>query len=295
MIYLILTIGLSSLIYIIFKGFDTYKVNTFQAIVVNYLICAGMGAGFAAQQDRGWLSEIPTTTLPYALILGLLFITLFNLIGRTAQVFGVGIASLSDKLSLVVPVFIAFLFYGDQVTLLKVSGIVLAIVAVWLSVAQPKSTDKTTNKGPRWLPIAVFIGGGVISSLLKEVEFRFPGLEFNQFLAFLFATAAGIGIFVFLIQWIRGKMKPSPKSWLAGIALGIPNYGSIYYLFKTLDVDGWESSMIYPVNNIGIVLLTTILGFAFFRERTTSLKLVGLGLSILAIFLLIFEQVNVAI
>jgi len=289
--YLILTIVLSSLIYLIFKWFTVFKIATFQAIVVNYGVCAIMGFIFASNNDPNWISSIPATSLPYALFLGALFITLFNFIAQTTHEFGVGVASLSDKLSLVIPVLIAFFAYKDGVTVLKIVGILAAIIAVWLSVSSKKGSQTTTSS-KMWLPIAVFIGGGIISSLLKEVEFKFPGMEFNQFLVFLFGTAFLLGLFVFMFKWISGKVKPSPKSWLAGILLGIPNYGSIYFLMKTLDIDGWESSMVFPVNNIGIVLLTAIAGFIIFKENLTKRKLAGLGLSMAAIFLLLFEQLN---
>ena len=43
MIYLLFSILASTLIFIIFKSFDKFKINTLQAIVINYLVACIYG------------------------------------------------------------------------------------------------------------------------------------------------------------------------------------------------------------------------------------------------------------
>ncbi|MEM6686489.1 MAG: EamA/RhaT family transporter, partial [Bacteroidota bacterium] len=76
MIYLALSVLISSSLLVIFKLFDKYQVNTFQAIVVNYL--AAFCCGFFFYRNGITISEI--TTRPWftgAVILGFLFIAVF--------------------------------------------------------------------------------------------------------------------------------------------------------------------------------------------------------------------------
>ncbi|HRB19940.1 MAG TPA: hypothetical protein PKZ14_07645, partial [Chitinophagales bacterium] len=70
-----------------------------------------------------------------------------------------------------------------------------------------------------------------------------------------------------------------------GIILGIPNYFSLYFLLKTLDTLTWQSSIIFPINNLGIVGLSAIAGVALFQEKMNTQKIIGFILAISSIIL----------
>lgn len=287
--FLILTIIVSAIIYVIFKLFSQFKVDTFQAIVVNYFTCALMGifaTGFG--KFSSFLVDVKPA-IPYAIILGLLFITVFSLIGFTTQTFGIGVASIADKLSLILPVGFAFFAYNDSVTVLKVLGIILSIVAVGLTVL--KKSDKAKHK--YWyVPLLVFLGAGFISILLKEVQFKFENINYNTFLIFLFGMAFIGGLVYLIYQFAIGKKKLSRKSIIAGVLLGIPNYFSMYFLLQTLNAPNWESSVVFPVLNIGVVILSSLLGILIFKEQLNRYNKIGLVLSIIAISLLLMENLH---
>ena len=87
MIYFILSIITSVIVVSYFKLFDIYKVNTFQAIVVNYFTCAVMGnlmTDTPGITTNFWVEE----WFGYTLLIGFLFISVFYSIGKTAQKFG---------------------------------------------------------------------------------------------------------------------------------------------------------------------------------------------------------------
>jgi uncharacterized membrane protein len=71
--------------------------------------------------------------------------------------------------------------------------------------------------------------------------------------------------------------------------LGVVNFLSIYFLVKTFDAHLLDRSAIIPINNLGVVLCSAMAGFIFFQERLSRLNVLGLGLSILAILLLIAD------
>jgi len=50
----------------------------------------------------------------------------------------------------------------------------------------------------------------------------------------------------------------------------------VYFLLKALAQPSWESSIVYPLNNFGIVLVSTVVAVVLFRERLT--KATGLSL-----------------
>ena len=103
MAFLLLSIILNSLIFAIFKWFGVRKVNTFQAIVVNYFICVITGSLFTGVGNV--LNQSPENTWIYiALVLGAVFITIFYLMALTAQKFSMAAASIASKMAFVVPV-----------------------------------------------------------------------------------------------------------------------------------------------------------------------------------------------
>lgn len=289
MLYLVLTIVFSSFIYILFKKFDAYKVNTSLAIVINYLVCACMGAFFSASISpvEMFKSMSMSGSLPFAVGLGCLFILVFNFIAKTSQLLGVGTASISDRLSLIIPVIASFILYNDSVTTLKITGIGLSLIAIIFSVSKKNGAE--SNQKLWYYPVIVFFGGGTIGTVLKYVQDSFPELNFNQFLLFLFGVAGLIGSILFLVQLIQKNNQFEWKSVLAGILLGIPNYFSMYFFMKALDHPVWESSIIFPLNNIGIMTLSTLAGIFMFKEQFNSKQKIGFVLSLLAITLLILD------
>ena len=125
MIYIVLAIITSVLLLSIFKLFERYNVNTFHAIIVNYAVAAITGFLFSEHK----LNFDLITDTPWLLIcipLGLLFIAIFYLISLTAQKISIAAASVSNKMSVIIPVLIAIVYLGEQLSALKVIGIVLA-------------------------------------------------------------------------------------------------------------------------------------------------------------------------
>ncbi len=290
MIWFILSIFSSALIALIFKAFTFHRVNTFHAIVVNYSVCTLLGSLFSPTSPF----TLPFWNMPWfpaALIMGVLFITTFNLMGYTTQKLGVTVAAVATKLSMVVPVAAAVFLYQDSLSLLKITGIILAIMAVWLTARQPKSVSGKLPLKILLLPLSLFCITGFMDTYLKYIEINYlPGTDFNTFLIFLFGTAAFLGWVMLIGRKILWKDPVHARSLIAGILLGIPNYGSIYFLIKTLNLEGWESSVIFPINNIGIVGLSAFGAWLIFREQLSRANLAGLGLAVLSILLIAYQS-----
>lgn len=290
MTYLILFILLSVIIYAIFKLFTSYDVHTFQAILVNYLLCAIIGVGMIGFQETTTQVSLIKPVLPYAISLGFLFIMVFTLIAKTAQKFGLGTASISDKLSFVIPVIVAFMLYGDSVTAIKIIGILLAVLSIYFSTK--KSDKKQQSNNAFWYyPVLVFVGSGLIGSLLNHVQKTItdvhPEINYNTFLIFLFGVAFCFGLLYAIYLSFQGKFQVKGKNIIAGIALGIPNYFSMYTLLHAFETSGLESSLVFPIMNIGIVVLSALVGIIAFKEASSRTNQLGLALAVISIVLLI--------
>ncbi len=284
MIFLLFSILSSSVIFVIFKLFQKFGVNTLQAIIINYFIACMVGFfGFIKDTD---VSLIPGKLwFPGTLILGALFISVFNLAAITTQRSGLSVVSVATKMSVAIPVFFGIILYNESTGFWKITGILLALLAVYLTSIKTK-TGLKIKKENIIFPLLVFIGSGIIDTLIKYLETTFVAIdEVALFSTTIFALAGTIGIFILAGQAAKGKLRITGKNILGGIILGIPNYFSIYFLVLALRSEGFESSTLFTINNVAIVLFSTILGILLFKEHLIPRNWIGIFLAVISIIL----------
>ena len=283
MIYLLLSILFSTVTVAFFKWFDLKKVDTLQAIVVNYLTCTL--AGCLLTQDHIFkIGFWQTDWFIWICLLGLLFISIFYAIAKTAQTISVAASMVAAKLSVIIPVVFAMLMYGESLSFWQVLGIVLSLVAVYFISTNDNQNTKNLSL---LLPAAVFMGSGAIDTLLNYLNKRFiPPYQAAQIVTGTFFMAFIFGSIFMGVLWFKGKEKPKLSNVFWGIMLGIPNYFSMFFLVKTLEE--FQGSFIFPINNIGIVAASALVAFLLFKEHLSPQKYIGLALAVLAIALLSF-------
>ena len=285
MIYLLLSIIASTIIFIIFKLFEKFNINILQAIVVNY--CIAFTTGVLAYKGTITISQLPNLDwFYYTLVLGALFIIVFNLMAITTQRSGLSVVSVATKMSVVIPVLFGLLYYNENLGAIKLFGIGIALIAVYLT--SNKSYQRTViNRKLIVLPILVFVGSGIIDTSIKFLEDAYvANNDVPLFSAIIFLAAAIIGFIIIILQVMSGSFKFEFKNVIAGICLGVPNYFSIYFLVKTLRSDILESSGIFAINNVSIVTLSTFAGIFLFKEKLIRKNWIGIGLAILSIILI---------
>jgi len=294
MLLLLICILFNSYISIVFKLFAKYEVRVLQAIAINYFVCVltasvvlGMPAVTIGALEKEWFIE--------AIVIGLAFIITFNLFAQTVQKFGVILGSIFQKMSLIAPTLAAILYYGESAGPIKVLGILLAIASIFV-ISLSRSTDEKEldfDQAPQkmnpfiWLlPIGTFLGSCFIDVSLWFVNQTGLASSLDiDFIATLFFFAGCFGALFILFDFIVNKITFRKKDIIAGVALGIPNYFSIWLLLKVL-ANGMEASVVFPINNVGILVITAILGMIFFGEKIKTQKTIGFLMAIAAIILI---------
>lgn len=286
MLLLIACLFINSWIGVIFKYFHKYSVDNFQAITVNYFVCLLTGSfilGEFALPSEIWKKD----WFWIAVFLGFLFVLTFNLMAETVRHFGVGIATIFQKMSLVAPAILAIVWYQETSSLTRIAGIALALASIFL--LNQKNSDSEEHGHSRWellLPMTIFVGSCLVDTFLflLEKEKLAPNGEI-QFVSSLFFFAGVFGFIKLLFLFAKGKISYNHKNIIGGIALGIPNFFSIYLLLLLL-AKGWEGSLVFPVNNVGVLVLAAVFGYLLFGEKWTKKRLAGFVLAITAIVLI---------
>src|SRR5690606_21226644 len=194
-----------------------------------------------------------------ALAMGVLFICIFNLMAITSQKAGVSVASVATKMSLAIPVLVGVFLYGDRLSLLQGLGILLALTAVFL--ASLKGEGIRIGFRELLLPLLVFLGSGIIDASIKYFEHRhLSEAEIPLFSSMVFGCAALTGLVFVGGRSLKRPLKIAPRDILGGVLLGVPNFFSIYFLIRALRWDQFNSAATFTLNNVGVVLFSTLLG-----------------------------------
>jgi drug/metabolite transporter (DMT)-like permease len=290
MLFLLLTVACSVLLGFIFKLFGRFGIDGFQAIVFNYITCFCCGwlhlGRFPVQSE-----DFATPWMPYALVLGLIFVSGFNMAALTVRHFGVTIGQIMQKMSILMTVPFAVLAYHESAGWVKILGFLFALASIVLVNWPSQQLLVENSKPPKhsnllWIPIATWILAGLLEVLLVRVQNEgFADMSDPTFIITIFGTAGVLGLTLAILGWATGRLQFAWKNVLAGIILGIPNYGSMLFMLLALD-SGLEGSFVFPVANVSIIVVTTIGAVTLFREKLSQLNWLGIGLAVLGIGLI---------
>ena len=281
MLFLILSILSSSLIYITFKLLKKFDVKIFPVIIINYLTASFTGYLFW-ERDYTFDEIIATDWFYTSIVIGILFITMFYLIGLSTQKAGLTITSISTKMSVVFPMLFSILYYSENIYTLKVIGMILALVSILLSTIKDKANGSSL-KGLAF-PLILFFGMGIVDSAVKfnqeEYLLNAGAIESTTF---IFAISALIGLSIQFSFNVKKIKDIKLGTLIFGIILGLSNFGSLYFLILALNSKFLDSSIIFAVNNTVIILISVLVGRFLFAEKLTKLNWIGVAVSIIAI------------
>lgn len=285
MVFIFGSILSSAALVILFKVFERYGINVFQAILFNYLTAALIA--FACSNQTTELASISTPFWISMLVIGLFFIAIFNLIGYSVSKVGIAAVSVSQKMSLIIPVLYGMLFLGEVTGSAKLIGLIIALIAIYLSTKQQNSPSTKFNKEALLLPLLIFTGSGIVDSIIKYTQANFIRPENEQlFISGTYGACSLAGLVVFGYLLYLKKTVFAWKNVLAGIVLGIPNYFSMLFFVKALALPWLPVSVFFPINNLGIIITSTLTARFVFKEQIIRLQVIGIGLAIIAIVLI---------
>ena len=278
MVSLILAVICSASMAVVLKIFQGHKGNRYAIILGNYLTCAALSALYLPEG----MHKGPTgITFICGIIAGFLFAA--GLVGMQSSIKANGaiLTSAFSKLGLVVPLIISCIFLKEALKIQQIPGILLVLAAIWLICMEKGSKSSGSNSV---LLVIVLLACGCADAMAKIFESAGqPDMDGWYFLI-LFITAILCTSFLALWEYRKSSRKMLMREFLAGIMVGISNYYSSYLLLQSLKT--LPAFAVYPGFSIGTLMLITLVGIVFFREKPGKRKWIGLGMSAAALILL---------
>jgi len=269
-------------IFLIFKIIERKKLHVINIIVVNYFFAAILGN---IQSSTNPLNSISEDWFIFALIIGVLFFVFFHVISLSIKLTGISVTTIASKMSVIIPIIFSIIYYNEVLTIFKIIGILLAIIGVILTVYQKKDIDSKQSNPNLLVPLLLFIGMGITDLLFgysqKEFNIQDPSL-FNSTL-FYISFITGLA-YILISKDIQKIIKKDTLVY--GFILGIVNYLGVYYFVKALGSNIFDRSIIFGINNVGIVVVSVLLGIVLFKEKISKINSLGIISSIIAIITL---------
>ena len=289
MIDILLTIVTFSLMLMLFKYFEKYNVNNLQAIIINYFVASSLSIFSIYHNGKEFkLMEIIQSDYIYpAISIGILFIITFNLLAFGTQKVGIATATVSNKMSMIIPVVLGIYLFEENFSFLNFIGLLTAIIAIYLT-----STNKgklNFNKKYLFIIILIFFGQGIADGILNWTQETILNQSNSlEFFTSIFFLAGFFGLLYFFYITTKDKIEIKSKNVFWGVMLGIPNFFTLYFFINALKSGVFESSQIFPIVNMGIIILSALAGLILFKEKISFMKCIGLALAIFAIALITY-------
>ena len=276
MFSLIASILASAFIAVIMRLSSDRVRSPLAMLFANYLVCTLLGIIYTDFQI--FLPQVPGYfgTLGMSLINGCMYLGSFMLFQYSTRKNGVVLSSIFMKLGLLVPMAMSVLVFREFPSVVQLLGFGLAVTAILL-INYQKGSEKG-NLGIGLLLLLLLAGcGDAMSKIFNMVGNA--DLE-DQFLLFTYGTA-----FILCTTVMIGRReKPGMQELIYGALIGIPNFFSTKFMLAALiDV---PAVVAFPTFSVATMLLVTLAGTVFFREKLSKNQWIALVIILVALALL---------
>ena len=277
MIYLVLAVLASTMVSVVMR-LSTGKVkNNMSMLAGNYLICTLLAAANAG----GKLltpPEVLAGTIGMGIINGVLYLFAFLLLHYNMKRNGVVLASTFMKLGLLVSMAVSVIFFREMPGVIQWIGFIIAVGAIIL-INYEKGGDTGASGGQMWLIVLLVVAG--LGDAMAKIFESFGDVAYSgQFFVYTFLT----DLIACIVLALKGKEKPSMKEIGYGLALGVPNFVSARLLLKS--IEHLPAVLVYPTVSVAIILVVTMVGMVFFKEKLKPRQLAGIAAILVALVLL---------
>ena len=189
-----------------------------------------------------------------------------------------------------IPIFYGLFFWDESVSVFQWLGIALLLFSLTLCLLKKEKYRKSSS----WIPFAVaaMLGSGTSAIFQKTHQYSDFSSEISFYLVFcLFFSSVFTGV-AYLVtkeeknakKEVVDKKRASFKSFIIPACLGIC-VGLLNFLNLILS-GNLPSVILFPIYNVGSMLLVILLSAIIYKDKMTALQKVGFFLGIAAILII---------
>jgi len=282
MLFLVLSILCSVIVGVIFKITRKYSGNPVQIIAFNYVVALAL-CYFTFSLN---LAEIGSNA-PWNIYIAIGVLLPFVFLSLVASIKHMGIVKTdaAQRLSLFIPILAAWFIFKEEFNTYKVVGLAIGFLALLFILR--KQSENTQNKW--FFPAAVLIGFGVIDILFKQIAL-YTTLPYPASLFVVFCIAFAVAVLISIYEIAIKRVKLEVKNILFGVLVGIFNFGNILFYLKAHKAFAENPSTVFAGMNMGVIILGSLVGLLFFKEKLSKINFIGIFLALISIILIVISQ-----
>lgn len=282
MLFLVLSILCSVIVGVIFKITRKYDANPTQIVAFNYITALSLCYFTFSPNLKEVDSNAPWNIY---IAIGVLLPVVFLFLVASIKHMGIVKTDAAQRLSLFIPILAAWFIFKEEFNSYKVIGLVIGFLALLFILR--KQSENTQNK---WIfPAVVLVGFGIIDILFKQIAI-YTTLPYPTSLFVVFCIALAIAIFISVYEMAIKNVKLEVKNILFGALVGLFNFGNILFYLKAHKAFAENPSTVFAGMNMGVIILGSLVGLLFFKEKLSKLNFIGLFLALIAIVFIVLSQ-----
>lgn len=278
MVYLILKVFCSTSIALILKYNDVQKGRKIVLLSANYFTAALVGLMLWQFSPD---AQVSYESMLFGFFVGVPYVLGFFSFAKAVEAAGAPLATTASRLNVVIPVFLSILIYLESPSMFQAGGFFFTFITIVLLYFSIKGIRKREPERSGYIFVfLLFVVLGTTDFMMKVFQQWRPIEEKPFFLFCIFFSA-----FVYTTSIVLYKgIKPLKRTIVVGSVLGVPNVLSSFFLISALhELPG---IVVYPVSNIGIIVLTAILAALIWKDKLDRTGILSLVSGIIAIILL---------
>ncbi|HEX7326553.1 MAG TPA: EamA/RhaT family transporter [Rhodanobacteraceae bacterium] len=286
MLYIALSVVCSVVVSILLKLAPRYAIDVRQAIAGNYLVAALLTVAILRPDLHALATPDARAAWPVLVALGIVLPTIFAVLAKSVRSVGIVRTDAAQRLSLVLSLLAAFTLFGEAFTWHWGAGLALGLAAIGCVVIRP-GTDRTgRNAGHEWWwPALVFAGVAATDILYKRVA-QLTSVPFASILLATFVLAFVLALAAMAWLYGSGRARFAWRNAGGAVALGLFNFGDILCYVQAQRQLPQQPALVFSLEDIGVIVLATLVGVGWFGERLGRLNRVGLALAVAAVLVL---------
>ena len=231
--------------------------------------------------------SLPTGIITGSLIVLLPIIFVFQ--AKAIKHSGIVKTDIVQRLSLFISISFSLFIAKEVFDTYKITGLIIAFIAIFFTFYKKQQTESNQTKS--FYLLLVLFGFGIIDILFKKVA-MIGDLQFTELLLLVFSGAFIITTLISCYNILVKKETFSIKNLYWGILVGVLNFGNISFYIKAHQSLSSNPSTVFIGMNMGVILLGSLIGIFYFKEKLTKLNYIGLLLSLISIAFIAYSQLN---